>query len=502
MAVWEANRVQKHVSRVWERFTWGPRVPTGRGSVLQWAIVGILGIVLGVYTIGVSSLPSQWVPLLLLAVLFPFVAMMVGNVRKLLLAIIILDIPFQLDTHLFYRTEVADLGAIGGLDISVTTVSLVVLYTLWLGGGVIRREHRWRPLFGASLPLAVYLAFAVVSLVVARDITLSFFGIFLLLQTFLLFIYVVGTVETREDVVFIVALLLLSLLVQSLVVIGTYLTGQELSFAGISTRVNPSYTTGQFFRPGGTIGSPVTAASYLSLLLAPAISVWLTHLGRSYKLLATLAFGFGVVALIVTFTRGGWINFAASLVFLYSVAWYRGWVRLLVPLTIFVLVVVLSLPFYDAIQTRLFGYDVGAAYSRIPLMKLALRIIEDHPVLGIGANNFAVAMMQYARIGFSKAWLYTVHNKYLLVWAETGIGGLVAFVWFLLSTVRQGWQTWQASDRLLSSLALGFTAAVIGQMVHMNVDLFNARPQVQLLWLICGLIMAMRNMGVETSRCA
>ncbi len=126
-------------------------------------------------------------------------------------------------------------------------------------------------------------------------------------------------------------------------------------------------------------------------------------------------------------------------------------------------------------------------------MKLTLRMIEDNLVRGIGANNFAIMIKQYATPEFAGEWLYVVHNKYLLVWAETGIGGLLAFIAFLVVTVRRGWQCWKSKDRFLSPLALGFTAAIIGQMVHMLVDLFSARPQVQSLWLIAGLIAAMHN---------
>jgi len=49
----------------------------------------------------------------MMATLCPFLAMIVGNVRKLFLAIILLDIPFQLDIHLGYRTEAAELAPLG-----------------------------------------------------------------------------------------------------------------------------------------------------------------------------------------------------------------------------------------------------------------------------------------------------------------------------------------------------------------------------------------------------
>jgi O-antigen ligase len=156
--------------------------------------------------------------------------------------------------------------------------------------------------------------------------------------------------------------------------------------------------------------------------------------------------------------------------------------------------------FQDSILARLSADDRGAAYSRIPLMQMAYNIIRDHPVFGVGSNNYAAVLKDYVTPEFSGDFIYTVHNKYLIVWSETGLAGLAAFVSFLLMTVRRGWQGWQIKDRLLSSLAMGFTAGVIGQMIHMFVDLFKSRPQVQLLWFVAAVIVAIYFMDRESKR--
>lgn len=494
MVSWGANRLQKQAGRLSAAFAPGLTARTGQGSVLQWTIVGVVGILLGIYAMAVSSLPPQWAPLFVLAVLCPFTAMIVGDLRKVLLGIIILDIPFQLDIHVGYRPEAAELGAIGGFGISATTVSLAVLYAVWLCKLLTRWEPRARPLLHASVPLVLYLAFSTLSMLAARDVELSLFEVFLLLQMFLLYVYIIGTVRSRQDVLFIVTMLLIGLVLESVVMIGLQSFGQNFNIAGVSSRIDVSKgAIGLGYRIAGTVGSPNVAASYLSLLLAPAISLVLTRLGRWYKWLAALAFGLGGAALLLTLSRGGWVSFTFSITILCLLAWRRGWLPRSVTLTIGVVAVLLCLLFGDVIVARLVGYDLGSAQSRVPLMKLGLRVIMDNPVLGVGVNNFPIVMKQYIRQEFGRAWLYAVHNKYLLVWAETGIGGLLAFIWFLLATIRRGWDCWNLKDRFLSPLALGFTAAIAGQMVHMFVDVFNSRPQVQLLWLVAGLITAMRS---------
>jgi O-antigen ligase len=109
----------------------------------------------------------------------------------------------------------------------------------------------------------------------------------------------------------------------------------------------------------------------------------------------------------------------------------------------------------------------------------------------VGSNNFSTVMDAYLTSEFRRGFLYTVHNKYLLVWAEIGIAGLLAYLAFLFGALRKGWACWKQNDRLLSTLALGFTSAMIGNMVHQSVDIFHDRAVTQVLWLVAGLLFAL-----------
>jgi len=426
--------------------------------------------------------------------------MIVGHVQRLLLAIIILDIPFPLDIHLGYRDDAANFGAVEGLNVSVTTISLIVLYALWLGELLSKQGPRPRLQLRENLPFVLYCAFTALSVLVAYDVTLSVFEIFLLLQMLLLYIYIASIVRTRQDVLFIVTMLLIGLVLESAIIIWVWLTGQHITIAAITTRLDPSHSSDLLARSGGTVGSPNTAGGYLGMLLAPAVSVLLTRLGRWYKWLAALAFCLGTVALISTFSRGGWAAFAVSLTILCLSAWRRGRLSLTVPFAIVVAGGFIFVFFQHAFVTRLLEYNNDAAYSRIPLMKLAFLMIKDNPLLGVGANNFAAVMNQYVTPELSYEWLYTVHNKYLLIWSEAGTGALVAFLWFLVATIRWGWQCGQSRDRLLSVLALGTTAGIMGHMVHMFVEIFNDRSLIQLLLLIAGLSTAMNKVDSQRIR--
>ena len=75
------------------------------------------------------------------------------------------------------------------------------------------------------------------------------------------------------------------------------------------------------------------------------------------------------------------------------------------------------------------------------MAKGALAIMRDYPVLGAGLNNYTLYMRTYDPATYMEnLGLYVVHNGFLLVGAETGVLGLVAFVCFLVSVMTQAWR--------------------------------------------------------------
>ena len=57
---------------------------------------------------------------------------MLDVARKLLVGVILLELPIQLDAYLGSSQESETLGTIEGFNLSVTTACLAALYLLWL----------------------------------------------------------------------------------------------------------------------------------------------------------------------------------------------------------------------------------------------------------------------------------------------------------------------------------------------------------------------------------
>jgi putative inorganic carbon (hco3(-)) transporter len=418
--------------------------------------------------------------------------MVMGNVRRPLLALALLDIPLQWDFNLGYREDAAALSAVGGFSISLTMLALAGLYALWVAELLTRRASTLRPYRRIAAPLFLYVLFVSLSALVASDRILSLYQFVPIAQSLLLFIYVAFTLKTARDTRFVVLLLMIGLLFEGALIIATDRLGIDLSALGFKShsRVDAESAFNSY-RLAGTVGSPNATASYLAFLLPLALVLQSAPVSKITRRIALMAFGVGVVALVLTFSRGGWLAFGISLVVLLIVAVRRRAISLRVPLAAVLATIALAIPFRDAISNRLLGDDAGSAESRVTLLELTLPMIRDHPWLGVGLNNYGVALPNYAGPEFTGDWLSTVHNRFALTWAETGLGALIAFVIFLLATLRQGFRLGRSDDGLVARIGLALAAGLVGQLVHMNVEIFAGRAQIELLFLVAGVISAM-----------
>jgi O-antigen ligase len=453
-------------------------------------------LALGVFVLFFYKIPTKWGFLIVVAIMAVFGVMVVGNLKKILLATILVDIPLRWDIYFGVQIESPPLGMRLGWMVALTSAALVGLYLLYILQELVKPGSQPRIILRENLPLTLYMCFVCLSVLVARYTAGALYQVFFLAQMYLLYLYIATAVREREEIVFIILFLLAGLVFEGLIMIGQIFFGLQINFGGIVTVV----WTDEGRRAAGTLGSPNVAAGYLSLLIAPAFSILLTNLAKPYKLAALAAFGLGLIGLGLTLSRGGWIAMALSMGIFVLVATWRGKLPVWIPIALITAAAMILLLFADVFLAQFTGGRTDAALARIHLMQIAFNMIADNPFLGIGANNYAINIRNYLLPGLTGEFIYTVHNKYLLVWAETGIGGIAAFLWFLIATLRRGWTIWQRNDALLSPLALGIMAGVTGQMFHMLVEIFDSRTQVQALWLVAGLLVAMSTIAPQETK--
>lgn len=109
---------------------------------------------------------------------------------------------------------------------------------------------------------------------------------------------------------------------------------------------------------------------------------------------------------------------------------------------------------------------------RLNLWQASLNMIADHPLLGVGLDNFLYAYR--GRYIFDAAWrdpnLSHPHNLLLDFGTRLGLIGLVAGLWMLAMVPITLWRGRKTVTRPWSPVWVGFAAAFIDMVVHGLVD--------------------------------
>ena len=410
--------------------------------------------------------------------------------KRVLFGLLLINIPLQCGTHLELRAGAAEFGAIEGFDFSITTISLCGLYIGWL---FTERASNRLPRILWNWPIAVYTVAVIASVSVASDTQLALFQAFLTMELLLLYLYIAGNINSRREIVSILIWLLAGGLLESVYMLILYTTRHQFPIVrelGMKSVIYVPSGSGELFRAGGTVGGPNYAAAYLGILIALCLSVRQMNVPASLRRLTIPLLILATLALGVTFSRGGWLQLLLSIAILFGAKWLRdgiSWAALITAAVAVILIMVcLFIP--NPISQRLSGDDKGSMHSRVPLMHLSQSMIAAHPVLGVGANNFAAVMDGYEGSEFRHEWIYTVHNQFLLVCSETGLIGLVAYLWIYFSMTRKAWTLWKTRDVFFAPLGIAVVAGICGFLSHMSVESFSSGTLLQLVWFLVAFI--------------
>jgi len=197
------------------------------------------------------------------------------------------------------------------------------------------------------------------------------------------------------------------------------------------------------------------------------------------------------VALLLTYTRAGWI--AVAVVLLLSGFFRRkAWLFLAVAVAIAALAAPQALldrftSIYTVTEGRSSPYR-SSSIDRYYVLLTALNMIQSHPLIGVGVGTYEVNYHRYREAGASIAPMLP-HNEYLRAWAEGGIGALAVLLWIvymILSRLFRG--VTRAGDVSKQSLILGYFGSALSVFVF---NLFSNNLNTMLTWMIMGVGMAL-----------
>lgn len=116
---------------------------------------------------------------------------------------------------------------------------------------------------------------------------------------------------------------------------------------------------------------------------------------------------------------------------------------------------------------------------RLSYWQETIKLIKSHPLIGIGPGNFSLPRSRYA------------HNSYLQLWTETGIFGLLAFIWLILSILKSNLKSLK-NNLSKTKIALLLTSCIVFQL-HNLIDFTFFLPEVSFIWwALTGLLFSSR----------
>lgn len=121
------------------------------------------------------------------------------------------------------------------------------------------------------------------------------------------------------------------------------------------------------------------------------------------------------------------------------------------------------------------GTSIG---SRLIMWEGAMKIVREHPVMGVGTGGYKNAM---ARLSGNPQKQHPTqpHNGFVYMAVSFGVAGLVSIIWLFVVYMKKGWQ---ASDGLIRHSILSFGLIfIIGNMTDSQILTFSTAVMFSLL---------------------
>jgi O-antigen ligase len=385
-----------------------------------------------------------------------------------------------------------------GLVISSINVVVAMLYAGWIFEGTFRTDvlrALRRPVFWTP-PLGLLLySFSIEA---APNGYLAVSELFRLGWVYLLFLYFGARVRRRSEIFAIFGALGAFALIQLPIVTLQFFTGGVLGleFLGVPTQLIARDTdAGSIGRPMGTLVHPVFLCIVLTMISLVALSLALFHDRRGVRVAALALIPLCGAQIMMAQARGPLLGLAAGAVVVLLAGAARH--RISPKAALWGLAaggagVIVLWPQISSFWANNFGsnhLDVEIQ-SRLQLNEIGYRMIEAHPLAGVGLNNFTQVMDRYTIESLLFPG-FPSHNLFVLTAAETGLLGLTGLLVIGAALLWNALRLSRSRDPLYRAVGWAMVGVLVANLVAEQLS-YSLRQEVPLalFWLLAGLTMA------------
>ncbi|KAA3604218.1 MAG: hypothetical protein DWQ06_05035 [Calditrichaeota bacterium] len=247
---------------------------------------------------------------------------------------------------------------------------------------------------------------------------------------------------------------------------------------------------------GSEGGEPNTLGGYLTLMLGPAIALFLFSPNALFRAIFAGLSGLLMIPLLYSQSRSSWVAFGVMYLVMLIVSTRRSvlFVGLIAGIVILPLIAPSSV--IDRFQYTFSGQEETLDVERAQLGELTLdastserfdawkRVWNDlpkHPFIGFGITGWKFLDAQYAKVII-----------------ETGVFGLIFFLYLKFVVLKNLWSVYRRDDYedwIFRGLSLGAFCATFGMLAHaFGANTFIIVRIMEPFWLLVGMVMMVPEM--------
>ncbi len=365
-------------------------------------------------------------------------------------------------------------------------VAVLAILALYLAASLVGKAQRLELRHIGAWPVLLFLV-AFLSWVWSDSRALSTRFLFFAVTCALLVLLLVSAADTERRLLWIIRLSAVGLAVCALYALWQRHVGVEANgyFTDLSLNPDMPGRVFSFFENPNSFANILVFFAPLMLCMGLYAKSWPERIAF---LAVFLVCG---LALLMTYSRGGWLALAFSIFVLMLFVCPR-WVPLVI------LVGLLLLPLLPGnILNRLltvFNFSDSSTYTRSYTYAGVLRILGLFPIFGVGLGADSLRYsIKCAEVYKAEALFIHAHNIYMQIWAESGVFALIAFLGAMFGALRAGRRAFiRAADApRLRGVVLGCICGLSGSLLFGLTDFAWSYPRVMVMfWFVYALLLA------------
>jgi len=244
---------------------------------------------------------------------------------------------------------------------------------------------------------------------------------------------------------------------------GVYIDDIIWQYVSINKSTEPTNIDWAVLGMPRGIGFPgVNAAATYNVLAIPLLLAYYFKERSNYLLIILIVI---IAGMLVTFSRTGLISFLVSTLIYFYLERKKRKYLLRIPIGFGLLITGLFI-YYQEYINLIVASRSGIDWSRIGLFKGAFKLISENLILGVGVNNYSIVNKTIADIHIID---HNLHNSWLSIFVETGLIGLLIFIFFMFYMIRVSIKKYTFFSNALISTLIG---VFIGGLTNSLFDIF------------------------------